>query len=224
MVGIGGAAPGAVDIRLGDVVVGTFVTQYDLGKTIGEGEIQSTATPRVPDQLLNTAVSSLEAKHEGGAKEFLRILKERFQRLVEYDRTRLIDNLFITSYDHVDPQAINCDQCDSSKVVGGDPRSTNDPVIHHGGIASGNQVMRSSKQRDRLTQQLDIICFEMEAAGLMNILPCLPIRGICDYSDSHKNNEWQRYAAATAAAYARELLTVLASQPATRLSSARKSR
>ncbi|CVK91842.1 related to ankyrin 3 [Fusarium proliferatum] len=221
MVGIGGAAPGAVDIRLGDVVVGTFVTQYDLGKTIGEGKMYSTATPRIPDQLLNTAVSSLEAKHERGGKEFPRILKERFQRLVEYDRTTLIDNLFITSYDHVDPQAINCDQCDSSKVVERDPRSTKDPVIHHGGIASGNQVMRSSKQRDRLAQQLNIVCFEMEAAGLMNILPCLPIRGICDYSDSHKNKEWQKYAAATAAAYARELLTVLASQPATRLSSAR---
>ncbi|KAF5545149.1 ankyrin 3 [Fusarium mexicanum] len=221
IVGIGGAAPGAVDIRLGDVVVGTFVTQYDLGKTIGEGEIRSTATPRVPDQLLNTAVSSLEAKHEGGAKDFLRILNERFQRLVEHDRTRLIDNLFIASYDHIEPQAINCDRCDSSKVVGRNPRSTNDPVIHRGGVASGNQVMRSSKQRDRLAQQLDIICFEMEAAGLMNILPCLPIRGICDYSDSHKNKEWQRYAAATAAAYARELLTVLASQPATRSSSAR---
>jgi nucleoside phosphorylase len=46
----------------------------------------------------------------------------------------------------------------------------------------------------------------MEAAGPMDIIPCLPIRGICDYSDSHKNKEWQRYAAATAAAYARELI------------------
>ncbi|KAH1912671.1 hypothetical protein KXV48_001139, partial [Aspergillus fumigatus] len=47
------------------------------------------------------------------------------------------------------------------------------------------------------------------AAGLMDILPCLSIRGICDYSDSHKSKEWQRYAAATAAAYARELLEEL---------------
>jgi hypothetical protein len=46
----------------------------------------------------------------------------------------------------------------------------------------------------------------MEAAGLMDIIPCLPIRGICDYSDSHKSKEWQKYAAATAAAYAKELL------------------
>jgi hypothetical protein len=51
-----------------------------------------------------------------------------------------------------------------------------------------------------------VLCFEMEAAGLMNYLPCLVIRGICDYADSHKNKRWQGYAAAAAAAYARELL------------------
>jgi hypothetical protein len=45
----------------------------------------------------------------------------------------------------------------------------------------------------------------MEAAGLYNF-PCLVIRGICDYADSHKNKMWQEYAAATAAAFAKELL------------------
>jgi hypothetical protein len=49
----------------------------------------------------------------------------------------------------------------------------------------------------------------MEAAGLMNDFPCLVIRGICDYSDTHKHKLWQRYAAATAAAYAKELLEVI---------------
>jgi nucleoside phosphorylase len=51
----------------------------------------------------------------------------------------------------------------------------------------------------------------MEAAGLMNDFPCLVIRGICDYADSHKNKEWQGYAAAVAAAYAKELLLVVPS-------------
>ena len=40
----------------------------------------------------------------------------------------------------------------------------------------------------------------------MNHFPCLVIRGICDYSDSHKNKEWQGYAAMAAAAYAKDLL------------------
>jgi nucleoside phosphorylase len=35
-----------------------------------------------------------------------------------------------------------------------------------------------------------MLCFEMEAAGLINRFLCLVIRGICDYSDTHKNKEW----------------------------------
>ena len=46
----------------------------------------------------------------------------------------------------------------------------------------------------------------MEAAGLMNSFPCLVVRGICDYCDSHKNKTSQPYAAATAAAYAKEVI------------------
>ena len=37
----------------------------------------------------------------------------------------------------------------------------------------------------------------------------LVIRGICDYADSHKSKKWQKYAAATAAAYAKELLLLV---------------
>jgi nucleoside phosphorylase len=55
-------------------------------------------------------------------------------------------------------------------------------------------------------QNVDPLCFEMEAAGLMNTFPCMVIRGICDYGDSHKNDVWRRYAAATAAAFAKEFL------------------
>jgi nucleoside phosphorylase len=69
--------------------------------------------------------------------------------------------------------------------------------------------MKDAVTRDRLTQELNITRFEMEAAGLIDALPCLPIRGICDYSDSHKAKYWQKYAAAVAAAYAREFLEAL---------------
>lgn len=78
--------------------------------------------------------------------------------------------------------------------------------MHYGAIASGNQVMKDGKTRDRLAKKYGILCFEMEAAGLMNQLPCLVIRGISDYADSHKSKRWQGYAALTAAAYAKILL------------------
>ncbi|KAG6358422.1 hypothetical protein INS49_014306 [Diaporthe citri] len=80
------------------------------------------------------------------------------------------------------------------------------PAIHYGVIASANQLMRDALIRDGLSAEEDILCFEMEAAGLMNHFPCLVIRGVCDYADTHKNSVWQGYAAMAAAAYANDLL------------------
>ncbi|KAH1913536.1 hypothetical protein KXV48_000615, partial [Aspergillus fumigatus] len=55
----------------------------------------------------------------------------------------------------------------------------------------------------------DILCFEMEAAGIMTEFPCIAIHGISDYADSHKSDIWQNYAAAAAAGCAKELLSYL---------------
>ena len=81
-------------------------------------------------------------------------------------------------------------------------------MVHYGTIASGNQLIKNGVIRDQISEELGgILCYEMEAAGVMNTLRCLVIRGICDYSDSHKNKDWQPYASLTAAAYAKELLS-----------------
>lgn len=91
-------------------------------------------------------------------------------------------------------------------------RDNQKTVVHYGKIASGNQVMRHAAKRDRVSSEFGgVLCFEMEAAGLMNSFPCLVIRGICDYADSHKNKRWQAYAAGAAAAYAKELLLAVPS-------------
>jgi nucleoside phosphorylase len=87
------------------------------------------------------------------------------------------------------------------------------PFIHYGTIGSANRVVKNAAQREKLKSgDLDIMCVEMEAAGLMDSFPCLVIRGICDYADSHKNKKWQPYAAATAAAYMKEILSVIPAQ------------
>jgi nucleoside phosphorylase len=116
------------------------------------------------------------------------------------------DRLFKASCDHI--PGPDCRGCDTADEIQRDPRGTTDPDIHYGTIASGNTLVKDAAARDRIVADLgeDCICVEMEAAGLMNHFPCLVIRGICDYADSHKNDRWQRYASATAAAYAKELL------------------
>jgi len=73
-------------------------------------------------------------------------------------------------------------------------------------------VIKDGVIREQLKQDLGLLCVEMEAAGLMDNFSCLVIRGICDYADSHKNKRWQPYAAATAAAYAKELLRIIPAQ------------
>lgn len=69
--------------------------------------------------------------------------------------------------------------------------------------------MKHGGTRGRLRQEFDVLCFEMEAAGLMDSFPCLVICGVCDYADSHKTKRWQEYAAPTTTAYAKEVLSVL---------------
>ncbi|KAL2850313.1 hypothetical protein BJY01DRAFT_261588 [Aspergillus pseudoustus] len=111
-------------------------------------------------------------------------------------------------------QTASCDQlgCDRSRLV---PRlrlpvaSANQrPThrIHFGTIGTADMVMRSSKHRDELAKKEGIIAFEMEGAGLWTKFNCLVIKGVCDYADSHKNKDWQAYAAAVAAAAAKEVL------------------
>lgn len=66
--------------------------------------------------------------------------------------------------------------------------------------------MKNAQRRNELRDKHGIIGLEMEAAGTMNRIPVGVIRGVCDYGDEHKNKEWQPYAAAMAAAYAKAIL------------------
>lgn len=80
------------------------------------------------------------------------------------------------------------------------------PAIHVGIVASGDMVLKSALDRDRLHKETGAIAFEMEGAGIWDEAPCIVVKAICDYADSHKNKSWQDYAAAVAAAAAKALL------------------
>lgn len=222
MVGIGGGAPSpAHDIRLGDVVVsqpsGTTggVIQYDRGRTIHDGEVERTGSLNAPPSVLLTALGRLQAEYYAGDGQILHYLSEMFTNRPRMKKVfgypgEANDCLFQADYEHVDPDSA-CDQCDCTYIIKREARDDTESVVHYGNIASGNQVIKHAATRDQLSKQLGVLCFEMEAAGLMQDFPCIVIRGICDYADSHKNKRWQGYAAATAAAFAKELLLVVSS-------------
>ncbi|KAI6778095.1 uncharacterized protein J7T54_001515 [Emericellopsis cladophorae] len=204
MVGIGGGAPRIADLRLGDVVVGTRIMQSDLGKYVHD-EFQRKAYPRPPPSKLGTLVTSLRSKLELEASRLPTMMLEKFGKYPEFCRPKLEDRLFRETHRHSSGRS-TCDKCDFSQQVPRSKRISKDPKVHYGAIASASHLMKDAIKRDRIAQELNVMCFEMEAAGIVDTLPCLVIRGISDYADSHKNDDWQRYAAATAASYARELL------------------
>ncbi|EWZ78238.1 hypothetical protein FOXG_14292 [Fusarium oxysporum f. sp. lycopersici 4287] len=222
MVGIGGGAPSAKhDIRLGDVVVSTRgsgkggVFQYDYGKAIQEHAFVTTGSLNQPPQLLLTALSGLEAEYELEGHQlnaYVDRALEQWPRLRQkYSRPPAdSDRLYRSDIVHPDSSDGCADVCSNDPACLVDRKERgeqeDDPAIHYGLVASANQLMKDALARDKLAASMDVLCFEMEAAGLMNHFPCLVIRGICDYSDSHKNKEWQGFAAMMAAAYAKDLL------------------
>ncbi|KAG5802854.1 hypothetical protein H9Q71_012563 [Fusarium xylarioides] len=153
-------------------------------------------------------------------------LEQKWPRLApKYLRSEsLKDQLFKANYTHAGKSAADgtvsligdqeaeesdaeddCCFCDTSQTVKRKPREMR---VHYGLIASGNEVIKDSIFREKLNRDLggQVLCVEMEAAGLAHNFPCITIRGICDYSDPHKNKAWQAHAAAVAAAFAKELL------------------
>jgi nucleoside phosphorylase len=230
MVGIGGGAPSPNhDIRLGDIVVSSRdggkggVFQYDFGKTIQNRSFQETGFLDQPPTVLRAAVNALKGRYElkgHRLNDDVEMALEKIKKRTKYSRPPASsDRLYrsdITHHSRSDITHPSNSSEDCSVVCGDDSihlvaRAERDeedgnPAIHYGLIASANQLMKDALVRDKLAAEKGVLCFEMEAAGLMNHFPCLVIRGICDYSDSHKNKQWQGFAAMMAAAFAKDLL------------------
>jgi nucleoside phosphorylase len=226
LVGIGAGIPGEIlgpggtltprrDVRLGDVVVsepsGTSggVVQLDMVKML-----ESKAQPRPlrignlnsPPIVLRTALSKLKARHERKASSMLSLMEQALglnpKMATAYVHPRLKKPALAQDIYHFR----------DGTLLAHDART--EPIIHYGVIGSSNTLVKSAVHRDQLMDRLaaediDPLCIEMEAAGLMNSFPCLVIRGVCDYADKYKNNEWQRYASLVAASFAKEYLSYI---------------
>lgn len=236
MVGIGGGAPSSKnDIRLGDIVVSAArggrggIFQYDFGKTVQDKKFQTTGFLNQPPELLRTALADIQAEYELDGHRLQEAIDEALKRKPRLQKNYQrpadsSDKLFKSDQVHVETDSASCTAAcgdGPSCLVKRRERTSDEdnPAIHYGTIASANNLMKDAHVRDRLAADENVLCFEMEAAGLMNRFPCVVIRGICDYSDSHKNKQWQGYAAMAAAAYTKDLLRRI---PVTRLEAERK--
>ncbi|OAL56171.1 purine and uridine phosphorylase [Pyrenochaeta sp. DS3sAY3a] len=234
LVGIAGGVPrygpaGAhSEIALGDVVISSprgnhgGVVQYDKGAWRGLGRLKFRGHTNGIPGVLRAAVNNLRA--DQAKINMPDVLKQMRLKLVERQRDQYddpgpdCDRLFQDKYEHRGTGDEDCTFCcdtdqTTSRSQRGDAayRLPDNPHVHFGNIGSGNQLQISAAMRNSIQRKHEVICFEMEAAGILEEYPCVVVRGICDYADSHKNKGWQNYAAATAAAYAKCLLSMVPS-------------
>ncbi|EXM15380.1 hypothetical protein FOTG_16258 [Fusarium oxysporum f. sp. vasinfectum 25433] len=209
VIGVCGVVPfkrNGDEIVLGDVIISEGIIQYDFGRRLPgqfvpkEGPLDSLGRP-------NQEIRGVLAQAKGirGCQllisemtGYLNILRQIPELRAEYPGS---------AEDQKSCEQIGCDGKLVSRrrlqAIGPSPA----PAIHFGLMASGDSVMKSGEDRDREVEARDIVAFEMEGAGVWDILPCIVIKGACNYADSHKSKVWQRYAAATAAACTKAFLS-----------------
>ncbi|TQV97386.1 nacht and wd domain-containing protein [Cordyceps javanica] len=195
------------DIRLGDVLVAlpsgdsAGLIAYELGKEteygfqpLHFGHVLATTEP-----IVRAAIGSIKINAPNDTEVFLpfyKAIEEKEHVAGNFaDPGQEADKLYYTDADGLE------------KLVERAPRPPSRRTrVWYGPIGSGEKLMKNAWKRDELRDKYDVIGLEMEAAGTMNRIPVGVIRGVCDYGDMHKNKEWQPYAAAMAAAYAKAVL------------------
>ncbi|KAF2175742.1 hypothetical protein K469DRAFT_723857 [Zopfia rhizophila CBS 207.26] len=173
---------------------GKGVFQYDFGKSVQDQ----------PPTVLRAAVNGIKSQY-----------KRKGHRLVEAINSILEENPRLITYPpngEVSCAVVCSDDLLSLILRSKRAEDEDNPAIYYDLIASTNRLMKDTRVGDRFAADKDVLSFEMEAAGLTNHFPCLVIRDICDYSDSHKNKEWQGYAAMAASAYTKDLLFPVVAQ------------
>jgi nucleoside phosphorylase len=216
--------------------------RYDYGKA-NNGEYSNLGTLNKPNDRLQRAVRKVA--NPGLEDELLSFEYHAEQWLQNYGQShedvdswrcppKQDDKLFRPDYNHVGGSS--CERCDPTKTVRrSNNHSNRRPQVHQGLIASGNTVIKDATHRDTIVKRCkeslglgQILCFEMEGAGVARTDQCLVIKGICgaydarlwpicisrlnafiDYCDSHKLKQFQKYAAVNAAAFAKAVLLAI---------------
>ena len=239
VVGVCGVVPVHLDTKdeivLGDTIISTGVVQYDYGRRY-PGKFArkigiEDSVGRAP-LLVRTLIAKHKASHN-----YDRLLQRHIALLEELNKAHSCaypgtetDHLFESTYLHTHHDSVACadciegtDICTRSCTSLGcnlshtiqrkrfqiNTESVPSPRIHFGCYGSANTVLKSGSDRDELAKEHHLIAFEMEGAGIWDTFPTIIVKSACDYADSHKNKQWQEYAAATAATAMKALLETL---------------
>ncbi|GAP82800.2 putative nacht and wd domain protein [Rosellinia necatrix] len=196
------------DIRLGDVLVAlpegdsAGLVAYDLGRETTNDGFQPLHFGHVlanTEPVIRSAIGSIKQRTVKNLQLFL----QYYEAIKDEEHD---DGTFLDPGQHND-MLYETAEDGTEKTVDRQPRvSSKRTRVWYGPIGSGEKLLKNASKRDELRDKYNLIGLEMEAAGTMNRIPVGVIRGVCDYGDVHKNKEWQPYAAAMAAAYAKAIL------------------
>lgn len=218
VVGICGASPTHPEtqeqVKLGDCILSTVVIEYDFGKQYEHQfvqksdveEVHGKANPTIRALLSQLKVSGIRQDLADDLNRNLRSL-QAVTAQAAYPGTET-DRLGKTSASQISRNQVSpvASGSQAMQLYDSDTREVGDPQIHFGRIGSASTVVQSSSHRDRLSTQDKIVGFEMEGAGVWDNLPTIVLKSVCDYADENKNDTWQPYAAATAAAGLKAIL------------------
>jgi nucleoside phosphorylase len=205
MVGIAGGCPNPQKpdehVRLGDIVFSNHagIIEYDYVKETREGR-------DIRSSLQRPSASLLQAANHLVTRE---LMDDRPWEPI------LANSLIKRGSKFARPPASRDVLHEAGEVVPhpSNPRSDL-PRVHGGAIGTADTLLKHDNTRDQLRDDFNIRAVEMEASGLQNAAwshgkDVFVVRGIRDYCDDYKNDEWQNYAALAAASYTRALVEAM---------------
>ena len=230
VVGICGVLPKhpetSEDIILGDCIISRTIVQYDFGRRYSNTFTTKPAVPGMHNPYIPSLIAMLQTDDD--RRSLTQDLMDNLQEMHDSSTLEdlypgpMRDKLYQSGYRHAHPTGSSrCSRCipgtdicqsdcetmgcSSNKLVRRDRLLNSDsilgsPRLHFGNMGSGDSVIKSSSERDKIAQEYSLIAFEMEGAGVWNSFPTVVIKSASDYADSHKNKGWQHFAAAVAAA------------------------
>ena len=207
MVGIAGGCPNHdksdEHVRLGDVVVSgpDGIIEHDFVKETVEGRKIRSAPQRPSAALLNVA-THLQTEELLGNRPWESIAALSLELLGDGYKRPPTSTDVLYEGDQIVAHPKDAQRRDGT------------PRIFSGTIAAADTLLKSAATRNTLRNQFGVRAVEMEASGVQNAAwhqgkDIFVVRGICDYCDAAKNDDWQKYAALVAAAYARVIVEAM---------------
>lgn len=209
MTGIAGGCPNpdvpSEHVRLGDIVFSgeAGIVEYDFVKEEPNSR-KTRSSPQKPSARILDVASAICADEMLGKRPWLNEIEQIIEKIPGCARP---------------PSSMDILHAPDQTIIE-HPKGAerhDQPVVHNGGIGTADTLQKNPQSRDELRDKYRVKAIEMEAGGMQNAAwahdrSIMVVRGICDYCDTFKNDAWQNYAAAVAAAFTKILILEMPSE------------